>query len=154
MKSFKEFLTEVKRDRQRATKLLNHVYKKQRFNKVDNPLRKGFSDDYHTVIPWTYHDKSNFKVGNDYIRSPSFKNKPLVDVPVGHLVTAQERVSRSVVSKKIHGKFPDHDPEHPQVVHYQGKYHIWDGNHRANKARLMDKKTIKAQVVHATHYEE
>lgn len=154
MMSFQEFLTEVRRDRKRATKLLNRVFKSQRYNKVDNPLRKGYSDEFHTLIPWTHQTTQRFKVDGDFVSPRHFKNAPVVNVPVEHLVTHQERVSRSVVSRKIQGKFPDHDPDIPQVVHYQGKFHIYDGNHRANKARLTGQKTMKAQVVYATHWEE
>ena len=154
MKSFIEFITEAKRNRQRATKLLNRVYQRNRFNKIDNPLRKGYSDDMVSTVPWSEIHTDQFRKGGERINIKHFLSQPLQRVPIEHIVSNQERVSRSVISRKIHGKWKEHTPDEPHLIHHNGKYHVDDGNHQVNRDRFRGKKFVLARVVHADEVKE
>lgn len=152
MKTFLQFITERRRNRSDATKLLNRLYKSRRYNKIDNPLRHGYSDDMDSLIPLHDFDISEFKKNGKEIEPRDFVNAPLRHVPISSMVTRQQRVSRSVIAKKLQNKFKDHDPEHPWIIQHNGVHYLDDGNHRANKEKLRGRKHILARVVDADEY--
>lgn len=154
MLSFKKFITEKLRDRKTATKVLNRVYKSTRYNKMDNSLRKGYGDNMTNVIPWTPINTDHLYKGEKRINYGHFKDAPVHKVPLNKVVSNQESVSRSVVSKKIQGKWPDHNPDIPYYILHNGQYHIFDGNHQSNRERYRGRKHILAKVVVADSLRE
>lgn len=142
MKSFKQYLMEVARDEDRAAYLLNYLHMKRYVQD-----RNSLGDQMHNLLPPI---KSRPDIGMDAFRGRDYRYKPEVrDIPTDSMVSNQHHVSAEIVEKKIYGKIKEHVPEIPWAIHENGKHIILDGNHRANEAKLMGRKTMKALVVDA-----
>lgn len=137
-------LSEVARTRPRAVKLLNYLYTKKGYD-------LGSDNQMLNVVPQDERF-DRYKVthsGGKHVDYEDFDKVPVSSVPVRKIKSTQYDTDRSVITKKIQGKWKDHYPDYVNLIHHKGTYHIWDGNHRVSAARLLRRKNIKAKVLHA-----
>lgn len=76
---------------------------------------------------------------------------PIEDLPVASLKTIQDFVSRDGLFYRLNnpGFVAQDKYDTPQimVIRFKGQYYVWDGNHRATSALLLDEGTIQALVI-------
>ena len=135
MLSFIQYLTEVKRDNERAVKL--GLYLAQRHNKYRSHLAPQWRQRKDTVFLDKYTKKPPLELHD---RDPYTTH----DLPVHSLHPIQDTVNWN--DSKSHAKIKDKTPI--DVVYHAktDKHYIWNGHHRWLAAKLRGDKTIKANV--------
>lgn len=144
-------LTEVKRSVDRAEKLLNYIYKKQ----------KNKNNDMTSLIPKNYSgagitqrkmddlglkdDQGNKIYGYDLIH----RHGKFQKVPIHKITTDQETVGYSNVTQKLHDKDKSNCPRIPYFIHNKetGLFHLYDGNHRVNAMKLRGRTHVLGKVL-------
>jgi hypothetical protein len=143
------------RSKERAHKLLDYINNRRGRRTGVSPskqgdhfgnLIRGKRNDYSTI------DKgySKYSGGDDYVGMDHVMKKygEKRKVPLRKIVSAQNTVSVSGVHKKIDRKGPN-TPSVPYFVHHKptDTYHLADGNHRVNSARLKRQSHIDGKVL-------
>lgn len=128
MKTFKEFLTEVVRSKDRAKKLVQYIADRKGGDENQIPFRN-----YHSVFldPTHPSDKHAF----EYQGKKTLKVK---DIYPGQGHFSQTGVNHHLNNKHTKGEIT--------VVHHKGEHIIYDGHHRFLAHKLLGKKTITAHV--------
>lgn len=120
------------RNTNRALKLLSYLKKKR---KIDDqmPTLIETIDCIPSYISYSYRDFSKYgKLGK---------------VEVKKLKTSQYYISSKILEKKIKNEWEYDDPEIPYIIVHKGEYYLEDGNHRANKSKILRKKYMKALIL-------
>lgn len=137
MKTYRVLITEIRRSPAHAQSILDKL------SKSKNMLhRQKASNQIRNLIP--EHPISGI------ISHPSnWGDGELRDVPMHKLYSDQYRVDKSVVTGKINKTIKRHSSPTVRVVHHvpSDTYHVADGNHRANEAKLKGNRFLKAVVL-------
>lgn len=148
-----EFITEVKRDSDRAIKLANYISKRHSGIKAQffRPDSEFDEHDRNTLLRAVEkyqirsgHSPEKIRTGNiDDRLSSEFKTAKSVKFPIHKIITTQSTVETpGVVYKLKHG---DTDPV--KIVKHKGIHYLVNGHHRYSAAKLKGDTHIPAHVV-------
>lgn len=136
MKKLRDII-EAERSPERAEKLLNYIVKRK---KIKLNKKKEISP---------FIDSAGAFNASKYVPTrQQWKNSLLINVPISKIKSSQSSVELDSLIKKIKGDKLN-SPEFPEIIHHKetDTYHLIDGNHRVNAAKLLKKEFIKSRVI-------
>ena len=135
-------LDEGERNPERAKQLLDRIGRMKKFKAKPYPSARAPGP----AVSLIKHggDEANWETADKYRDAPKRFVPTVQDVPHNKMRTIQRATAIQGIKDKLDGKFPSKDL--PQIVHHNGTYYVFNGNHTIAKDRLLGKKSSKADV--------
>ena len=137
MLTFKQFLNEVARSPERASKLVDNLAKRYAGSAAAKSRPGVIPIKNHQEYPWDHY--------------PTKSRKKTIDIK--DVVATQGSVDSQILKNKINnsGMAKDkgeesHASDRIDVLHHKGKYFVTNGHHRLMRAKILGHKHISAEV--------